>query len=82
MAGPEKLTYKTAVEELERIIAEIEDGTADVDVLAEKVKRATFLIQWCKNRLKKTENEIQKVLSDIENDQDDTGEENSIQTEG
>ena len=66
MSTQEKITYSRAVEELEQILAEIESETVDVDVLTEKVKRATHLIKWCKARLRKTETDVQKVLAEIE----------------
>ncbi len=61
-----KPAYGEAVEELERIITEIEEESVDVDALTEKVKRATFLIGYCKDRLKDTEVEVQKALSGLE----------------
>ena len=66
MAEKKKLTYSQAIGELEKIINEIEAESVDVDVLAEKVKRATYLIKFCKNNLKTTEEEVKKVLSEIE----------------
>ena len=61
-----QLSYKQALEELEKIVDEIENGEIDVDLLAEKVKRATFLSQICKSKLKKTQEELDKLLSEIE----------------
>ncbi len=58
--------YKEAVEEIEAIVAEIENETVDVDVLAEKVKRAAHLIKYCKSKLKATDNEVKKVLREFE----------------
>jgi len=58
--------YKDAVEEIESIVAEIENETVDVDVLAEKVKRAAHLIKYCKTKLKATDNEVKKVLREFE----------------
>ena len=66
MAEKKKLTYSQAIGELEKIIDEIEAESVDVDVLAEKVKRATYLIKFCKSNLRTTEEEVKKVLSDIE----------------
>jgi exodeoxyribonuclease VII small subunit len=66
MAEKKKLTYAQAIGELEKIINEIEAESVDVDVLAEKVKRATYLIKFCKSNLRTTEEEVKKVLSDIE----------------
>jgi exodeoxyribonuclease VII small subunit len=59
--------YKDAIEEIESIVEEIENETVDVDILTEKVKRrAAFLIKFCKNKLKKTDDEIKKVLKEFE----------------
>ena len=66
MAEKKKLTYSQAIGELEKIINEIEAESFDVDVLAEKVKRATYLIKFCKSNLRTTEKEVKRVLSDIE----------------
>ncbi|MEE8328972.1 MAG: exodeoxyribonuclease VII small subunit [Thermodesulfovibrionia bacterium] len=54
--------YKDAIEEIDRIVEEIENETVDVDVLANKVKRATFLIKLCKEKLKTTDTEVKKSL--------------------
>ena len=48
----EKLTYTEAKKELEAIVAAIESGELDVDALTEKVKRASELIAFCKEKLK------------------------------
>lgn len=66
MAAKKSLTYKEASEELEQIVSEIESEEIDVDALGEKVKRATFLIKTCKEKLRRTEQEVKKVLSGIE----------------
>ncbi|MEW6602543.1 MAG: exodeoxyribonuclease VII small subunit [Nitrospirota bacterium] len=58
--------YKEALEELEAIVEEIENETADIDVLTEKVKRAAYLIKYCREKLRKTDDEIRKVLEDFE----------------
>lgn len=60
------LTYEAAYKELKKISAEIESETVSVDVLAEKVKRASFLIQFCQARLKSTEEEVNNIISGME----------------
>jgi exodeoxyribonuclease VII small subunit len=55
-------SYKDAIEEIESIVEEIENETVDVDVLAKKVKRATFLIKFCKEKLRTTDTEVKKSL--------------------
>lgn len=58
------LTYTQAIEELEKIVAEIEEGKVSVDILSEKVKRASFLIKLCRTRLTGTEEDVMKILED------------------
>ncbi len=60
------MTYSLALTELQQIISEIESEEINVDVLAEKIKRAAYLIKFCKDRLRNTEEEVKKVLSEIE----------------
>jgi exodeoxyribonuclease VII small subunit len=61
-----KLTYSSAISELEGIVKDIESGEIDVDVLTEKVKRASELIKFCKDRLRNTQKTVEKTLVDIE----------------
>ncbi len=58
--------------ELEQIISEIE--TEDVDVLAEKVKRAALLVKLCKTRLRNAEEEVKKIMAEIEADSNEGSE--------
>jgi exodeoxyribonuclease VII small subunit len=58
--------YKNAIEEIESIVGEIENETVDVDVLAEKVKRAAHLVKYCKAKLKATDSEVRKILKEFE----------------
>ena len=66
MKNNKKLTYAQAINELEGIIEVIETERIDVDALAKKVKRAAHLINFCKNNLKTTEDDVKKILSEIE----------------
>lgn len=63
----ENISYQDAVNELEEILSEIETGETDIDILSEKVKRALFLIQLCKAKLKNTDDEVRKLISGFEN---------------
>ena len=58
--------YTEAYEELQRIVTEIENGEISVDELSEKVKRATQLIRICKLKLTTTEEDVNKILRDLE----------------
>jgi len=60
------INYVEAFEELQRIVSEIENGEISVDELSEKVKRATLLIRTCKLKLTTTEEDVNKILKDLE----------------
>lgn len=59
-------TYKEAAERLRCIVAEIEGGELDVDLLAERVKEATGLIRFCKEKLFKVDEEVRRALEESE----------------
>jgi len=61
-----QISYSRALNELEKIVSEIESEETDLDVLSEKVKRAAHLIKFCKARLRSTEEDVKKALSEIE----------------
>ncbi len=61
-----EISYSEAITELENILKEFENGEPDIDNLSEKVKRVSVLINLCKKKLKHTENEVQKILDNIE----------------
>lgn len=61
------LTYEQAYKELANIASEIENETISVDVLAEKVKKASQLITFCQTKLKSTETEVNKIIAQMEN---------------
>lgn len=61
-----KISYIKAVEEIEDIINYISGDSVDVDKLTDNVKRATELIQICKERLLKVEQEVNKILTSNE----------------
>lgn len=61
-----KLSYDSAFTELKEISQEIENETISIDLLAEKVKRASFLISFCQDRLRSTEGEVNNILKQME----------------
>lgn len=63
-----KGTYKEAITEIEEILSQIENNELDVDELSEKVKRVSSLINMCKEKLKSTEEEIEKILREMEHE--------------
>lgn len=66
MEKDEKLTYSAALGELEKILSELRSENCDIDTLAARVRRATELISLCRGRLTRTEEELSKVLSELD----------------
>jgi exodeoxyribonuclease VII small subunit len=62
----DKLTYESAAAELAEITKALETDTITVDELSEKVRRGAFLINWCKARLKSTEDDIKAIMGDLD----------------
>lgn len=60
------LTYEAAYAELKKIASEIETESVSVDVLAEKVKRASELITYCQTKLRSTEQEVNNIIKQME----------------
>lgn len=61
-----EISYTQAFEELQAIVAEIEQGEISVDELSEKVKRAAYLIKICKSKLSTTEEDVNKILRELD----------------
>ena len=60
------INYARAFEELQAIVTEIELGQITVDILSEKVKRASELIAICKAKLTSTEEDVNQILKELE----------------
>ncbi len=56
------IKYEEAVKELEEIVRQMESDRLDIDVMSDKLKIAQELITICKSKLKKTDEEIRKIL--------------------
>jgi exodeoxyribonuclease VII small subunit len=62
----EKINYTEAFEELQRMVAEIEEGEISVDDLSEKVSRAAQLIKICRQKLSATEDNVSRILKELD----------------
>lgn len=62
-------TYIDAFNELQQIVANIETGDVNVDELAAKIKRASELITVCKAKLVASEEEVERLLSQLSTEQ-------------
>ncbi|MFP4023712.1 MAG: exodeoxyribonuclease VII small subunit [Thiohalospira sp.] len=61
-----EISYNEAISEIEDILSKIENEELDIDDLSSKVKRVSMLIKRCKKKLTETEDQVQKILDDIE----------------
>jgi len=56
--------YEEALAQLETIVRKMEANEYDIDELAAQLKTAQQLIKFCKDKLTKTEEELQKINSE------------------
>jgi len=61
-----KQTYESALNELQNIILEIENDEIGIDQLSVKVKRAAELLKFCQQKLRTTEEDVNKILNQFE----------------
>jgi len=61
-----QINYSEAFDELQVIVSDIEQGEISVDELSEKVKRAAELIKICKSKLTSTEEDVNKILIELD----------------
>lgn len=56
------VSYEKAMLELEQIVNDLQNGNINIDQLADKIKRAAQLTEYCKNKLRNTEAIIDESL--------------------
>jgi exodeoxyribonuclease VII small subunit len=61
------ISYSEAMAEVEEILEKIENEELDVDELAEKVQRVSVLLKICKDKLTKTNEQVEQILKEMEN---------------
>lgn len=59
------IPYKTALEQLQAIVTELQSADCDIDTMVARTRRATELIKLCRARLTATEEELRRVLDDL-----------------
>lgn len=59
------LTYNEAIAEIEDILVQMENEEMDVDELSVKVKKVSELLKTCRKKLTQTEEEVEKILSEM-----------------
>lgn len=63
----QEITYTQAYNELQEIVNEMENSEISIDLLDSKIKRAAELLKICKDKLFKTEKNVQNILDEINN---------------
>ena len=58
------MTYKEAIAEIEQILKSLREEQNSIDTLSERVARATELIALCREKLRKAEADVNKVLEE------------------
>ena len=57
-----EMSYKEAMQEIETILRSLREEQNSVDTLAERVARATELIAYCRAKLRKAEEDVNKII--------------------
>lgn len=67
----DELSYTSAVSELDEILTELEDEALDVDILGDRVKRASELISFCRERITSAQTQVEQIVADLEHTGED-----------
>lgn len=62
----ENMSYSQALTELESILSALRSDACDVDTLAERTRRAAQLLAHCRAKLTRTEEDLAKVLEELD----------------
>lgn len=66
MTKKKEISYADALTEMESILSKIENEELNVDELSSTVKRVSYLMKICRQKLRKTEAEVEKILNNME----------------
>lgn len=58
------IKYEDAIRQLEDIVEKLENNELDIDEMPEALKCAQQLLKLCRDRLTKTDEEIQKIQAE------------------
>ena len=73
--------YAEAMREVESILSELDSPSVDVDVLSTKVERASFLINWCNERIASAQMTVDAVVADLGVSDDEDFDEDDFEDE-
>ena len=57
------IKYEEAMRQLQEIVRKMENDELDIDQMSDQLKKAQELIKLCRDKLTKTDEEIQKLLA-------------------
>ena len=63
--------FRQAMEELEAILERIEGDEIDIDRLAEELRRAAYLLEVCRGKIRKAEVEVTQIVQSLERGEGD-----------
>lgn len=66
MATKNEKTYEEALKELHGIVEKLENKEVKIDDLSETVIKAKELVDFCREKLERTEADIKKIIDDEE----------------
>ncbi|MEG1585763.1 MAG: exodeoxyribonuclease VII small subunit [Bacteroidales bacterium] len=66
MADKNEIPYSEAIRELEEIVRKLQSSDCEIDKLREYTARSVELLRLCKQKLFKTDEELKKLLEEIE----------------
>lgn len=61
-----EMTYNEAIVELEQLVQKMQSPNCDIDNLAAYTARALELLNFCKEKLTKTDEEVKKCLEALQ----------------
>lgn len=61
----ENISYEKAYSELETIINQLESDALSIELLAEKVSRAAYLLSHCLQKMRTIESDIQQIIGSV-----------------
>lgn len=64
MAKKSNISYREAIAEIESILRSLREEQNDVDTLAKRVARATELIEVCRTKIRKAQEDVNKVFEE------------------
>lgn len=64
MSAKKEISYAEAIREVENILEKLNSDSLDVDQLGAEVHRAAELIGLCKEKLRRAEDQVAKVIRD------------------